>query len=173
MAAPWSPKDGYGPMILALLEHAALRVGVVARPPDASMGPLRGGGGTLLWSGGVTPGDVSATSRYTQTLGEHNFELEVAQGRMTGRQDGMVIFVCTPAGVRVVTTLDGGIVGVVGIAATSVSISLTSGGMGAEKYSAALHLKVQPNDEWSIVMRPHSTPNATLVRHAPFMMPFS
>jgi hypothetical protein len=34
MWAPWSPADGYGPMIMALLEHTALRVGVGANRPD-------------------------------------------------------------------------------------------------------------------------------------------
>ena len=50
--APWAPHDGYGPMLLAFLEFTALRVGVVPRPLDASMGPLRSfGNATLLWSG--------------------------------------------------------------------------------------------------------------------------
>jgi hypothetical protein len=53
IAAPWAPKDGYGPMLLSFLEYSALRVGVIPRPPDRSMGPLRHQE-TLLWSSGNT-----------------------------------------------------------------------------------------------------------------------
>ena len=51
--APWAPHDGYGPMLLAFLEYTALRVGVVPRSADESMGPLRSSeeAATLLWSG--------------------------------------------------------------------------------------------------------------------------
>jgi hypothetical protein len=75
--APWSPHDGYGPMIMAVLEHTALRLGVVPRPPDLAMGPLRANA-TLLWSAMANATALlPASSNWTQVLGRSTYRLRV------------------------------------------------------------------------------------------------
>lgn len=126
MWAPWSPPDGYGPMIMALLEHTALRIGVVPRPPDASMGPLRQNA-TLLWTALLNATEVTETaavgsSNYTQVLGESAYSLVIdggAKQQMEGWLNGVRMFTCS-VGVRVVTALDGRVIGLVGVAQTPV-----------------------------------------------------
>jgi hypothetical protein len=54
-------------MLIAFLEHTALRLGVLPRPPDASMGPLRTRG-SILWS--AVPNATTTQSNYTQVLAD-------------------------------------------------------------------------------------------------------
>lgn len=165
MAAPWAPKDGYGPMLLAFLEYSALRLGVVPRAPDASMGPLRAGKmATLLWSGGA-PVDAQrkSSSTYTQTLGEVRYSLEIVEGAtIIGRCNGDVVFKST-AGVRVVTDLDGVVLGIVGMSSITINVTLA-----AQNRTAAL--TVRPNEEWGVSK---GTEGFKLLRRSAFVMPFS
>ena len=182
--APWSPSDGYGPMLMAFLEYTALRVGVVPRPPDASMGPLRSGAAaTLFWSGvqNVTahvtaPG---AASTYSQTLGGSTYTLVLdGKGQMHGSKDGKRLFSCSD-GVRVVSTLGGTVTGLVGIDSTAKTVALTvpAGGGGA-----GLKQVVKPNEEWSVHTAvvaaglggsgDRLAMAAKLSRAAPFVLPF-
>ena len=172
LAAPWAPKDGYGPMILALLEHAALRVGVVPRPPDPSMGPLRATA-SLLWSG--APTNFSATSgaaaaaayssNWTQVLGEHSYVLRARADTFDGARDGARLFACT-AGVRVVTSLGGAVVGLVGIGSAPIDAELQVGGQ-------TLRQRVAPNEEYAVDADAAGAMRAVLRRAAPFVRPFS
>eukprot|EP00037_Helgoeca_nana_P020229 m.199905 g.199905 ORF g.199905 m.199905 type:complete len:687 (+) comp25183_c0_seq1:388-2448(+) len=142
IAAPWVRPDGYGPTLLAFLEYTALRVGVVLRAADPSMGPLRTSD-TLLWSAaavgmssswsrsakreraGQADGDV-ADSAYAQTVGGMVYVLKVvgATGEFTGSANGTVLFTCT-VGARVVTTLAGDVAALVGITPSTVDVTLT------------------------------------------------
>lgn len=171
MHAPWSPADGYGPMIMAFLEYTALRIGVVPRPADASMGPLRHEA-TLLWSA-VPNATVTtlASSNYSQVIGVDTFSLVVDGATMKGLKNGGTLFSCG-VGVRVVTTYAGVVSGLVGISKAPVTVQLTSSAHG----SALVSLTVKPNEEWSLSASagPHSTqqPTTKLVRAAPFVAPF-
>ena len=136
MWAPWSPADGYGPMIMALLEHTALRVGVVPRPLDPSMGPLRAENGTLLWTALLNSTEAAAagSSNYTQVLGESTYTLLIDGGskkQMEGWLNGAKVFTCS-VGVRVVTALDGRVIGLVGVAQMAVEVTLTAGTGGGD-----------------------------------------
>lgn len=185
MWAPWSPPDGYGPMIMALLEHTALRLGVVPRPPDSSMGPLRSSaGGTLLWTAlhevtqAAAAGSGGApSSNYTQELGAHTYSLLVdgAAEQMSGWMDGSrKLFSCS-VGVRVITTLDGRVNGLVGISQTAVQVTLSTPS-GSLRNQAVL-----PNEEWSVEAEPsadrqpgsaNTTLRRSLLRRSPFVPPF-
>lgn len=142
--------DGYGPMIISLLELTALRVGIMPRP-QLLLGSAQGGNGHgninnsstrngdesfakqgskrgnvdrggLFWSGVA---DTGAVTTYNQTLGSGKlFNLRSNPAVFTAALNGNPIFRCT-AGVRVVTDIDGGIVAVVGIDDVARSINLT------------------------------------------------
>lgn len=162
MAPPWAPKDGYGPMLLAFLEYTALRVGVVLRSADPSMGPLRTET-TLLWSA-VCDTAISKrntgplNSVYSQKLGNTTYSLEISGSEFTARVNDVEKFRCT-VGARVVTTLNGDLVGLVGITANSLAtVTLSSG-------SVVSNITLRPNDEYDAVTR-------TVVRTAPFTSPF-
>jgi hypothetical protein len=171
MHAPWSPPDGYGPMLMAFLEYTALRIGVVPRPPDASMGPLRKEA-SLLWSAVPnTTAPTSFTSNYSQVIGADTFSLVVDGGTMKGFKNGEELFSCG-VGVRIVTSHSGTVIGLVGIAQAPVKVQLTSLAHG----SALVSLTVKPNDEWSLSASAGTQviPQVTtkLVRSAPFVAPF-
>ena len=173
MWAPWAPSDGYGPTLMAFLEHTALRVGVVPRPPDLSMGPLRKAA-TLLWTAvpNVTAGGAAAaaTSTYTQTLGRDTFSLVVTSGGMTGLINGARVFTCT-AGVRVVTTLDGVVVGLVGVSTVTVHATLTTTTttdvLTDTPQQATMRQLVKPNTEWGL-----TASGPKLLRAVPYVPPF-
>ena len=167
-------------MIMALLEHTALRLGVVPRPPDSSMGPLRSSaGGTLLWTAlheitavAAVPGVVIPSSNYTQVLGAHSYSLLVdgAANQMSGWMDRRQLFSCN-VGVRLVTDLGGAITGLVGVSQVAVQVTLStpSGGL--------LKQEVLPNQEWSMATQPRANGRppalkATLLRSSPFIPPF-
>ena len=169
MWAPWSPPDGYGPTLMAFLEYTALRVGVVPRPPDASMGPLRSAA-TLFWSSVPNATAASpATSNYSQVLGSSTFTLLISgtKGEMVGFMDGRRLFVAS-VGVRVVTAISGKVIGLIGIADAATVVTLNaSGSSGAELKQA-----VKPNEEWSVSSPSGGMQTAQLIRAAPFVKPF-
>jgi hypothetical protein len=170
MHAPWSPADGYGPMLMAFLEYTALRVGVVPRPPDASMGPLRQKA-SLLWSAVPNTTARTVASNYSQVISADTFSLIIDGPTMTGVRNGRTLFSCG-VGVRVVTTYGGVVTGLVGISQAPVRVQLTSPAHG----SALVSLNVKPNEEWAVSSPtgPQSARDVTtkLVRSAPFVTPF-
>ena len=107
--------DGYGPMILSLLEYTALRVGIVPRAelipallglPSAA---ARSNGGGLLWSGVVdgAQGIAPAFEMYNQTLGSNTYSLVADATRFSGfissgRAARACVFRSCSEGVRVV-----------------------------------------------------------------------
>ena len=170
-------------MILSLLEYTALRVGIVPRPqllgvPEGtapgtststttSVGGDAGGGGGLLWSGLVD--DDSTATNFSQRLGDNVFAQTLGDGRFAGsvqqvtsqaspyRQPATrrLIFECS-AGVRVVTTVGGAVIAIVGVddvphqgvrctiySARGDGGSRGDGGIGVSVAS------VKPNEVWS------------------------
>jgi hypothetical protein len=164
--------DRYGPMMLSLLEYSSLSMGVAVRADD---------GGSILWSSVRVAADgeppVAAEVppfSFTQQLGAVRYRLDsFANGSFTGSLDGRRIFECS-GNTRVVTSLDGRLLGVVGAAAATVSVSIRAlGGAlpedGGQAVSAATTLTVRPNQEWSL---DGSRGEGVLGRHAPFTAPF-
>jgi hypothetical protein len=67
--------DGYGPMILSLLEYTARRVGIAPEPTGTTA--------RLLWSAAYSPGSAT-TSNFTQRLGTKTYILESSSSSATG-----------------------------------------------------------------------------------------
>ena len=154
--------DGYGPMILSLLEYTALRVGIVPRPQ-------RG----LLWTG--LPQNQAHRSTYSQTLGPHTYHLTLhPNGSFVGVRDGVRLFEAR-GGARVVTDLLSGTVKEVwGVANTTrqVRLFVTAAG-GSPELSQELQLTVAPNEEWAVSFGDTHPPSAKLIRSSPFFSPFT
>ena len=174
------------------------------------MGPLRKAG-SLLWSSLPNTTAVAAapygshgsressgssgsigSSNYTQTVGDARFTLLINftgdSSTMIGLHNGRELFSVTPARVRVVTSLEGEVVGLIGIDTVPQLIQLTvppsrrAGYAGAAaKGGLLLQQTVKPNEEWAVDTTAtadggggaHAAMRATLVRSAPFVMPFS
>jgi hypothetical protein len=121
---------------------------------------------------------VVSNYTYTQLLGAHNFTLQVSSSStaggaaavptMTGFRDGKQVFACT-AGVRVVTDLEGTVVGVIGIGTAAVAVELTLPAAAVAATAAAtaaaaaggyfedptapkaqLSWQIKPNEEWAL-----------------------
>jgi hypothetical protein len=128
-------------------------------------------------------------------LGAHTYSLVVdkATKLMIAYIDGSKVFRCT-VGVRVVTSLDGSLLGLVGIATTPVDVVLTPAPAPAPALAPTLapapttakpmmaspHLSetVKPNEEWGLSYGHVNGGNegeleAKLLRAAPFVTPFS
>lgn len=149
------PGDGYGPMIMSLLEYTALRVGVVPRP-DLN---------ALLWSGLQPTSGTPVGYVYTQRLGDHNFTLALGPtGNFTASRNGVVLFYAA-GGLRVVTTLRGDISEVWGIADTVRDVTVARPG------GAPLHITLAPNDEWEVDLDA-APPTSKRVRAVPFYAPY-
>ena len=71
----------------------------------------------------------------------------------------------TAVGVRVVTDLGGGVVGVVGIDRVPRKVTL-------ESAAGTLTQLVKPNEEWAVVAGKGGSLSASLQRAAPFVEPF-
>jgi len=170
--APWVRPDGYGPMLLSFLEYTALSFGVVPRAADASMGPLRANGTTLLWSA-----TGEAASNYTQVIGGKSYRLvsdgtTVAVGgalRMSASLNGRVLFACNitgvqgyTAGVRLVTDLSGSIQGVVGIVDQYSAVQCTAAGGAVLRCPS-----IGANQEYVT-----ASGECELVRSAPYTRPY-
>ena len=135
-----------GPMIVAFLEHLALRVGIVPRPAAES----------LLWSGLQEGYD----SNYTQRLGDHHYLLQVRTERFEGIMDGSKLFTCS-TGARVVTNLVGKVTELWGIDDEQHHVELQVSGR------PPMQMLVKPNEVWSI-----ATSQPKLILAAPFVAPF-
>lgn len=146
------PDDGYGPMILAMLETTALRAGVV---PRAGLG--------LFWSG-IADGGVTTT--FEQRLDRNVHRLELLATAFSGWTNGELKFNCTP-GVRVVTDLEGRVTGLWGINDKPVDVRLELPAVsGPRRSRPPLSLTVQPNEQWDLTgVQPK------LVRRIPFTAP--
>lgn len=180
--------DGYGPMILSLLEYTALRVGIMPRaellptllglPPRQLYEVTEGG---LLWSGLVddAPGATPASEMYNQTLGTTSYFL-VADGMSfsgfasSGGAPRACVFKACSAGVRVVSRVVGpggsppivtAIVGIDNITRQGVTCTICTAGGDAHVTIA----KVHPNEIWTFPAG-FSQP-AVLQPSAPFTAP--
>ena len=164
------PGDGYGPMIMSLLEYTARRVGIVPLP--------QGEGGALLFSAAYNTTGVS--TRYDQMLGDSVYSLRSKRmgGRVTasGELAGASFFNVTATaphcdstpcdhvvGVRVIVSAATKVTAVVGISDTPVTVSLS---LAAGQVS----FTVKPNEEWSIVAGGGKL-KATLAKSTPFSPP--
>jgi len=137
--------DGYGPMILSLLELTGLRVGIV---PRAEQG--------LFWSG---ISDNGVTTKYVQRLGKHVYQLDSNATAFTAARDEVRLFTCT-SGVRVVTDLAGVVTALRGIDNVPHAVVLTRDGL------PVVSLNVHPNEQWSL-----EGGDPKLVRSVPFVEP--
>ena len=82
------PGDGYGPMILSLLEYSALTTGVTLEEYGILFSSIAVTGGTS----GVAP-----AFSFTLTLGSTFFTAAgFGNGTFTGTRNGSVLFSCTP-----------------------------------------------------------------------------
>ena len=138
---PSGPKDdGYGPMILAVLEYLSRMHGIHLDMANQ----------TVWWSA-LDGKDFT----YSQRWNDRTWTLASANGRFTAQLNGKELFTCT-SGVRIVTTLDGSVLEVVGIDPAPRTVVFRWGDSHAE-------LTVQPNQVWQ------PTGGAPkLVRAAPF-----
>lgn len=126
--------DCYGPALLSLLEYTAYTHGIKPRPAD----------GRLLWSDALPVVGTTAphATNYTQVLGANTWTLVGSGSTFSGSRNGKLAFSCT-RGVRVLTTLTGEVVGVVGISVTPVPVTLKSKGQQIQG-------TVNPNSEYSV-----------------------
>jgi hypothetical protein len=160
--------DGYGPMILSLLEYTALRVGIMPRAellpallglPHHHLHEVTEGG--ILWSGvvdepsGVTP----ASEVYNQTLGDISYSLVADAAAFSGyvsrgSTDHVCVFKSCSEGVRVVSRAVGtggsppavtAIVGIDSITHHHVSCTVCTTGGNVQVTIAA----VRPNEVWT------------------------
>ena len=178
-ALPWTTglDDGYGPMIISLLQYTALRVGIVPRAQVLQRGSAATAataegagaadeGGGLLWSGIA---DDAAASRYNQTLGEGRlFSLVSDSLTFSGSLNGKLLFTCS-AGVRVVSDPSGAVVAVVGIDdVRHNNVQLTLSGLADEAAMVIELPSVRPNEVWIV-----KSGAAALGSSAPFVAPHS
>ena len=167
------PGDGYGPMIMSLLEYTARRVGITPVPMGANA--------TILFSAAYEAPGVS--TQFTQKLGEHTLELVSKRtgGTVAGTAslNGKAAFNFTSTaaasasglvGVRVVATLSPSgalaVSGVVGIADTEQTVRVDV----ASPCAGEVALSAKPNQEWGITCAGGKASAATK-RTTPFTAP--
>ena len=141
--------DGYGPMILSLLEYTALHSGVALRyePP------------ALLFSGFGGEAFV-----YEQRLGGSAWRAEgFGNGTFVGTLNGARLFACTGRA-RVVVGMDGAVAGLVGASSAAEAVALLLPGSSA----APLQLQLEPNTEWTV----SGSAPPVLARRVPFTPPY-
>ena len=149
--------DGYGPMILALLELQALTTGVALRAEP-------GAGVTVYFSAVAVAGAAPAPAfTFSQRLGAAVFAARgFGNGTFEGTLDGRLLFTCAGSA-RVATAADGTVQRVVGAGAEASDVSLLLAGAGA------VELRVAPNEEWVVA----GGVAPALARRVPFTPPFS
>ena len=172
------PGDGYGPMIMSLLEYTARRVGITPVPMGANA--------AILFSAAYDAPGVS--TQFTQKLGEHTLALASKRtgGTVAGTAslNGKAAFNFTSAaataqgrasasglvGVRVVATLSpSGVLavsGVVGIADTEQDVRVGV----ASPCAGEVALSAKPNQEWGITCAGGKA-SAAVKRTTPFTAP--
>jgi hypothetical protein len=161
-------------MILALLEHTALRVGVTLRPE-------RG----MLWScyhGARAAGGTSST--YSQVLGHKTFVIALtADGKCSGTLDtdghGPKLLFQAEGTLRVVTDLAGTVTEIWGISNTTEAVQVALADPDPARGSPVrmlppLGISLAPNAEWAVTPGGGKgrIPNATILRVTPFYPPF-
>jgi hypothetical protein len=152
-AQPDAGRDCYGPMQLSLLEFTALSTGVAVRaePP------------TILWSAVAAGAAPPPAFTFEQRLGDAVFRLDgFANGSFTGSRNGAPLF-WARGSTRIVTRVDGAVVGVVGAGAVQAEVVLQLPGA-----ARPLALTVAPNEEWGI----NGSAAPILARKVPFTPPF-
>ena len=181
--------DGYGPMILSLLEYTALRVGIMPRaelrpallalPPRRLQHVAEGG---ILWSGVVdgAPGGTRSLEMYNQTLGATRFSLVADTSTFsgfvsTGSAPRVCVFKSCSQGVRVVSRAAGtggsppvvtAVVGIDNVTHRDVTCTLCI--PGGEVHVAIA--QVQPNEVWTFP-NGFSEPAVLHSSSAPFTTP--
>jgi len=115
--------DGYGPMMLAALETISRMHGIHLAVAD----------GKVWWSA-VDPTDFTTTQHW----GEREFRLVSKDGMLDASIGGKSIFTIT-AGTRVITSLDGTPLALVGITPEIKQVTLTLGG-------ASRTITIRPNE---------------------------
>jgi hypothetical protein len=160
--------DGYGPMILSLLEYTARRVGVVAEPNNQT--------GSLLFSA-VYYSNAPTNSTFTQKIAEKDFQqistCEKGEVTATGSLGDKILFTTSCratsssdhalVGIRMYTTQSGEVTAAVGIANATQACTLKVG-------SASVTLQIKPNERWKVVKSANSLVT-TRVRSTPFTPP--
>lgn len=153
-AQPDADHDCYGPMLLSMLEFAALSTGIAVRtePP------------TLLWSAIAADAASRPSFVFEQQLGVGAlYRLDgFANGTFVGSRNGEPLF-WAQGSARVVTTLDGTVTRVVGASDAPSTVTLRLAGS-----SSPLDLYVSPNEEWAI----DGAAAPELSRKVPFTPPF-
>jgi hypothetical protein len=145
--APSGPKpDGYGPMILAALEYISRMYGI----------HLDVGHDRVWWSG---LNDDGENFTYAQKWGDRSFTLECRNGQLRGLVDGNERFTAS-SGTRIITSLDGTPVAVVGIHHETRNVSFRA---GEQEWNCTVH----PNQLFDLT---GEDPKAS--RIAPFDYPF-
>jgi beta-glucosidase-like glycosyl hydrolase len=164
--------DCYGPMLLSQLEFSALTTGVAIRPGAARANA------TVWWSNiaastsehasehaseqAQTPRATAPAFTFTQRLGASAYRVEgFGNGTFHGSLNGKRLFACD-GHVRVVSSADGVVSGVVGAGAESASVVLTL------PQRAAARFDVAPNEEWLI----SSVGAPVRIRRVAFTPPF-
>eukprot|EP01052_Picozoa_sp_SAG31_P002261 SAG31_NODE_78_length_27447_cov_83.819877_7_plen_545_part_00 len=173
--------DGYGPMILSLLEYTARRVGIQPVP--------EGLGAKLLWSAAH---EADVTTNFTQRLGSNIFVLDSVRkgGVVTATasmgaalENGILAFKLaevfkiscqhvggtntpkTLVGTRVITSVSSPakVVALVGIVDTPMAVTLSMA-------FGQVSLTIKPNEEYSISAS-RGKVTATLAKSTPFISP--
>ncbi len=160
--------DGYGPMILSLLEYTALTTGVavMAEGQGGETGFLP----SLAFSAIATNGTAGVAPSFTASLalGGTLWAVEgFGNGTFVGWKGGAQVFACTGS-TRVVVSWEGVVTGVVGASEDTQEVVLVLGG-SAPPPSGGIKLTVPPNSVWSI-MGGGAPP--VLVQQVPFTPPF-
>jgi hypothetical protein len=165
--------DGYGPMILSLLEHTALRVGVVPRPE-------RG----LLWScwhpntrTHEPRSGAGVTSAFTQVLGHEAYTLVLmddgtCRGTRSTDGNGSAVLFEAAGTLRVVTDLAGAVIEIWGISNTTQTVTVAlPDPVRRAVLLPPLSVSLAPNDEWGVAMNSNG-PQTTIKRKTSFYPPF-
>lgn len=180
--------DGYGPMILSLLEYTALTTGV-AVVAEGEVGGMEGFLPSLAFSAIATPAaatmgggeqGVAPSFNASLTLGGTLWALQgFGNGTFVGWRGGSQVFACTGS-TRVVVNWEGVVTGVVGASSHTQEVVLVVGGggrsvgagtVGGERSNGgALKLSVPPNSVWGIDGGGGAPP--VLIKQVPFTPPF-
>jgi alpha-L-fucosidase len=105
-------QDGYGPMILSVLEYMSRMHGIHLDVANSQ-----------IWWSACDGEDFSTSQRW----GEHKWTLTSTNDVMTASLDGKNLFTCS-AGCRVVTDLDGKVSAIIGITSEEQKITLAANG---------------------------------------------
>merc|ERR1711862_408601 len=97
------------------------------------------------WSAlGTANSTASYSYQYAQTIGENVFALQTSTTQMMGTMNGNQLFQVSPPRVRVVTTSQGDVIGIIGIDSVPQKVTL------ALNNGPSFTQVTKPNQEWSV-----------------------